>query len=292
MPTYAIGDIQGCFEELQRLLDEIAFDPATDRLWFTGDLVNRGPRSLDVLRFVRSLGKRAITVLGNHDLHLLAVAEGLAPKRHDDTLDAILAAPDRDELLDWLRRRPLLHRDEALGFTLIHAGLPPQWDMDTAAGCAREVEAVLRGERWRDLPAHMYGDEPSKWHPGLSGHARLRFITNSLTRLRYVTRDGSLALKPNGAPGSQPQGCLPWFQAPERRSRGERIIFGHWSQLGRIHWPKEQVYGIDTGCVWGNTLTALRLAPHGEPVESGWSQPSESNPPPGSSRPSGSSLAI
>lgn len=259
MPTYAIGDVQGCFDEFQQLLEKIEFNPRRDRLWLAGDVVNRGPRSLDVLRFIMRLGDRALTVLGNHDLHLLAVAEGLARANRRDTLNAILDAPDRDELLDWLRHRPLLHHDPALGFTLIHAGLPPQWDVEAASACAHEVEAVLRGPGWRDLSSHMYGDEPRAWDAKLQGHARLRFIVNCLTRLRFVDNDGRVALEPSGPPGTQPAGYHPWFEAPDRRSRGERIVFGHWSQLGRVHWPRERVFGIDTGCVWGNALTALRL---------------------------------
>lgn len=256
MAVYAIGDIQGCYDELMRLLELIRFDPATDRLWFTGDLVNRGPASLLTLRFVRDLGERAITVLGNHDLHLLAVAKG-APVHHSDTLDDILAAPDRDELLDWLRQQPLLHYDRVLNHTLIHAGLPPQWDLATAQRCAAEVEAVLRGDDYREFFHHMYGDEPEAWDEELGGWGRLRFITNCFTRLRYCTRNGRLCLEVKGAPGTQPPDCLPWFEVAERASASLSIVFGHWSTLGL--YRGQGVTALDTGCLWGGQLTALRL---------------------------------
>jgi bis(5'-nucleosyl)-tetraphosphatase (symmetrical) len=257
MPTYAIGDIQGCEPELHRLLDRIRFDPAADRLWFTGDLVNRGPGSLGVLRFVRSLGASAVVVLGNHDLHLLALAAGNQRHAHKSNLDEVLAAPDRDELLDWLRRRPLLHHDPAKGYMLIHAGLPPQWTLEDAIACARELEAVLQGPDWCDYLFAMYGAEPNRWDPALRGMERLRFITNCLTRVRYCTPDGTLALKEKSLPADCPPGLVPWFQCPGRRSRDTRIIFGHWSALG--YWDQDNVWGIDSGCLWGGSLTALRV---------------------------------
>lgn len=194
MTAYAIGDIQGCHAELERLLDRLDFDPAADRLWFAGDLVNRGPESLAVLRRVRALGDSAIVVLGNHDLHLLAVAAGNAKHSKKSTLGAILRAPDRDELLDWLRRRPLLHHDPDLGLTLVHAGLPPQWDLAEALARARELEAVLRSDDYPEFLHAMYGNEPARWSPDLSGLERLRFITNALTRLRFCARDGTLVV--------------------------------------------------------------------------------------------------
>ena len=257
MATYAIGDIQGCREALERLLEAIGFDPARDRLWFAGDLVNRGPDSLGTLRLVRDLGDRAITVLGNHDLHLLAVASGAEPARSSDHLDDVLAAPDRDELLDWLRHRPLLHHDPRLGYTLVHAGLPPQWDLATARACATELEAVLRGPDHADFFDHMYGDHPRRWDPDLRGRDRLRFITNCLTRMRYCDRSGNLDLASKGPPGTQPSPFLPWFRIPDRASAGLRIVFGHWSTLG----PHDGhgVHALDTGCLWGGRLTALRL---------------------------------
>ena len=257
MPTYAIGDIQGCELELNRLLERLRFDPATDRLWFTGDLVNRGPGSLGVLRLVHSLDACSVVVLGNHDLHLLALAAGNEKHGKKSTLEAVLRAPDRDELLDWLRQRPLLHQDAAKGYTLIHAGLPPQWTLALAQSCARELESVLRGPDHRDYLTAMYGNDPDRWDPDLTGMARLRFITNCLTRLRYCTPDGTLALKEKRPLANRPPGLLPWFQCPDRQSRDARIIFGHWSALG--YWDQDNVWGIDSGCLWGGHLTALRV---------------------------------
>ncbi len=261
MSTYAIGDIQGCLASLQRLLDKIRFDPARDRLWFCGDLVNRGPDSLGVLRFIRNLGDRAVTVLGNHDLHLLAVAHGLRKIHRKDTLAAVLDAADRDELLDWLRHQPLMHHDALLTYTMVHAGLPPQWDLDKALACAGEVQQVLRGDDLHDFLSHMYGDEPEVWSEELTGWDRLRFITNCFTRLRYCDAEGHLHLASKGAPGSQPAPFVPWFEIPERASRDLRVVFGHWSTLGKVEYPG--VFALDTGCIWGGALTALRL--EGEP---------------------------
>lgn len=257
MAVFAIGDIQGCFDELKLLLDRIHFDPAEDTLWFTGDLVNRGPQSLEVLRYVMELGEHAVCVLGNHDLHLLAVAAGTAEAKRGDTLDEVLAAPDRDALLHWLRRLPLLHHDKNLGYTLIHAGLPPQWDLSQAITCAEELQAALRGAAHLEFFRHMYGNEPRRWSPGLTGMERLRFIVNCFTRLRYCNADGDLDLKSKGAPGSQPAGFLPWFEIPGRRSAGLHILFGHWSTVGESR--DRNVHALDTGCVWGGRLTALRL---------------------------------
>ena len=257
MAVFAVGDLQGCYDELMQLLERIRFDPAEDHLWFTGDLVNRGPKSLETLRYVRDLGKHAVCVLGNHDLHLLAVASGMAQLRSSDTLDAVLAAPDRDELLHWLRHLPLLHHDAALGYTLVHAGLPPQWDLDTAQACARELEAVLRGDDYAGFFKQMYGNEPRRWSAGLTGVERLRFIVNCYTRMRYCDADGALDLKAKGAPGSQPAGLMPWYETPGRRNRDLHILFGHWSTVGEIRDRK--VHALDTGCVWGGRLTALRL---------------------------------
>ncbi len=260
MAVYAIGDIQGCYDELRRLLAQLSFDSGTDRLWLTGDLVNRGPDSLSTLRFVRSLGDRAVTTLGNHDLHLLAAASnGGRLRRGDDSLRAVLDAPDCTELLDWLRQQPLLHHDAALGVTLIHAGLPPQWNLATAQRCAAEVETMLRGSACTDFFRHIYGDEPLRWDTALNGWPRLRFITNCFTRLRYCTTEGELALKHKGEPGERVKGILPWFHMPQRKSRHQRIIFGHWSTLGQIAWEDEQVWGLDSGCVWGGSLSALRI---------------------------------
>ena len=257
MSTYAIGDLQGCYEPLQALLQQVEFDPARDRLWFVGDLVNRGPDSLQCLRFVKSLGERAICVLGNHDLHLLAVAEGLAEENPDDHLGEVLHAPDLGELMHWLRQRPMLHHDEQTGYTMIHAGFPPQWDLDLARACARELETVLCGDGYHEFLENMYGNKPNLWSSKLQGMDRLRFITNAFTRLRYCDRKGKMYLKAKGPPGTQPEGYLPWFQVQDRASRGMKIIFGHWSALGLYH--EDGVYALDSGCLWGNRLSAMRL---------------------------------
>lgn len=259
MTTYAIGDVQGCFDALQALLEKIRFDSSRDTLWFTGDLVNRGPQSLETLRFVRGLGERAVTVLGNHDLHLLAVAAGTDKRKKQDTLDEILTAPDRDPLLDWLRHRPLLHHDVTLGWTLVHAGLLPQWGLADAQRLAREAEMTLQSGAAGDFLANMYGDLPDRWHENLTGHERLRVIVNTFTRLRYCSPDGKMALSFKGAPGSQPPGWVPWFQAPHRRSSAEHIVFGHWSTLGAHQ--ADGVLGLDGGCLWGRELCGARLEP-------------------------------
>ncbi len=255
MAEYAIGDVQGCFGELCLLLEKIAFDPQLDRLYFVGDIVNRGPKSLETLRFIKNLGESAVTVLGNHDLHLLAVAHGASKTKRRDTFGDILGAPDRDELLYWLRTRPLLHSGDK--FYLIHAGLPPQWDMDTAVRCAREVEAVLCKEDADGFFSHMYGDSPDRWSAKLEGWPRIRFITNCFTRMRYCDRNGVLDMKEKGGPGSQAAHLLPWFNAPGRRSEGAKLVFGHWSTLG--YHVESDCHCLDTGCLWGRELTALRL---------------------------------
>jgi bis(5'-nucleosyl)-tetraphosphatase (symmetrical) len=259
MPTYAIGDIQGCCDEFEQLLDLLNFDPQRDRLWLVGDLVNRGPKSLDVLRKVRALGEAAISVLGNHDLHLLALAISPQERRkRKDTLDEVLAAPDRDELLHWLRHRPILHHDATLGYTMIHAGLPPQWDFATAVSCARELETALRNiDSARELFEYMYGDQPDLWRDDLRGTDRLRFITNCFSRLRFCTDEGRLQLQYKGRLDQAPPQLKPWFRAPNRRSRDMRIVCGHWSALG--YHDADGVLCIDTGCVWGASLCAARL---------------------------------
>lgn len=257
MAVYAIGDLQGCHSEFMALLEQLRFDPARDRLWLTGDLVNRGPASLKVLRAVRALGPVATVVLGNHDLHLLAMA--WAPKtvrRREPELQAVLDAPDAGELLSWLAAQPLLHRDDALGWTLIHAGLPPQWSLDEAAACAGEIETALRDEP-RELLADMYGDNPDLWSPTLAGSDRLRFAVNCLTRLRFVDGDGRLLLGLKCPPGEAPPGTMPWFRHPQRATQADRILFGHWSALGYLAEPGLRC--LDAGCVWGGALCALRL---------------------------------
>lgn len=257
MAVYAIGDVQGCYDPLQRLLEELHFDPVQDTLWFAGDLINRGPQSLQVLRFIHSLGESAIAVLGNHDLALLVVAEGFMKPRSKDTFQAILEAPDREPLLEWLRYRPLLHYDADLGFIMVHAGLAPQWDLYQALGCAAEVEAALRGPDYRTLLAQLFGSEPRRWRDDLQGIERLRFIVNCLTRMRFCSDEGVLCLDQNGPPGSQPPGLRPWFTVPGRRNADLNIVFGHWAALG--YYRDQGIYALDSGCVWGNRLTALRL---------------------------------
>ena len=258
MAIYAIGDLQGCHDEFCRLLDKIAFDPSHDTLWLVGDLVNRGPKSLETLRLVKSLGKSVITVLGNHDLHLLACAEGIK-QTQDTSMQAILDADDRDDLLYWLRQQPLLHHDTQLGYTLVHAGLPPQWDLSIAQACANELETVLRSERYHDFLHHMYGDEPAIWSATLTGWPRLRFISNAFTRLRYCDVEGRLDLQEKGTPGKQAAGILPWFDVPQRCNRDLKIIFGHWSTLSLTKIKTENVFPLDTGCVWGLRLTAMQI---------------------------------
>ena len=260
MARYAIGDIQGCLEELRALLAQLRFNADRDELWFVGDLVNRGPDSLGVLRFVRALGANARVVLGNHDLHLLAVAYGGGERRlrADDTLDAVLEAPDREGLLDWLRTRPLAVRDTSEGRDdlMVHAGLVPQWSADDALQLAAEVSQRLAREP-RAVFAQMYGDEPARWQPQLDGDARTRIVINVLTRLRYCTLDGRIDLRPKNAPGSQARELLPWFEVPRRASAISRIVFGHWSTLGVVRRP--QLVALDSGCVWGGALTACNL---------------------------------
>jgi bis(5'-nucleosyl)-tetraphosphatase (symmetrical) len=257
MSIYAIGDIQGCLEELHLLLEKLAFDPTRDRLWFVGDLVNRGLRSLETLRFVKSLGDAAVTVLGNHDLHTLAVYYGGEIKKSKDTLDDLLAAPDIEELMDWLRSQPMLHHDARLETTMVHAGLPPQWTIEQARELAAEMEQTLRGPDASAFFVQMYGDEPTRWSDDLTGWERLRFITNCLTRIRYCREDGKLDLKTKTAPGSQPEGLYEWFKVPGRCSSGHRLVFGHWSTLGARLLP--DAIALDSGCVWGGRLSAVRL---------------------------------
>jgi bis(5'-nucleosyl)-tetraphosphatase (symmetrical) len=255
MATYVVGDVQGCFTALQQLLQQVGFSPATDRLWLVGDMVNRGPDSLAVLRWVRDLGERATVVLGNHDLHLLAVHAGAVQRARGDTLDAVLAAPDADELLDWLRCRPLLHVED--GVVMVHAGLLPAWDVATAQRLAAEVEGVLRGPGYLAFLGQMYGNQPVQWQESLQGVARWRLIVNTFTRMRMVTQDGALDLRFKGERTEAPPELLPWFAHPQRRWRGAEIVCGHWSALGL--YQHEGVHALDTGCLWGGNLTALRL---------------------------------
>lgn len=258
MSTYAIGDIQGCFEPFMRLLKNIQFDPKKDTLWLTGDLINRGPQSLETLRFVKNLGKQAITVLGNHDLTLLAVAYKAFqydPKRH--TFNDILEAKDKDELIHWLIHQPLIHHDASLGYTMVHAGLHPHWDLRLAQSLAKEVETTLQQN---PLPffENMFGNMPNHWDPTLTGFDRLRFIVNCFTRIRFCNLEGHLDLQTTESAENAPSGYLPWYAIPHRKSKGLRILFGHWASLqGKCREPN--VFALDTGCVWGNCLTAMCL---------------------------------
>ncbi|GMR16287.1 MAG: symmetrical bis(5'-nucleosyl)-tetraphosphatase [Gammaproteobacteria bacterium] len=274
MATYAIGDLQGCYDSLLGLLDKLKFDKAKDTLWFAGDLVNRGPDSLATLRFVKSLGDRAITVLGNHDLHLLAIA-AKHKKTSDASLQEILNADDADELLNWLRHQPLLHNDSQLNFTMVHAGIYPGWSLRNAQQHASELESVLCSDDYLDFIFNMYGNLPEKWNNNIEGWDRLRFICNSFTRMRYCEADGSLNFKSHGAPGIHPENTLPWFETPQRKAKQDRILFGHWSTLGTIN--KKNVYALDTGCVWGGQLTALRIDKE-EPEYISVDCPGEANP--------------
>jgi bis(5'-nucleosyl)-tetraphosphatase (symmetrical) len=258
MSTYAIGDVQGCWEPLERLLGTIAFDAKKDKLWFVGDLVNRGPDSLSVLRFVKDLGERAITVLGNHDLHLLAVAEGVRKASRKDSLHAVLEASDRDELLEWLRFLPLAHREHAWPHLMVHAGVPPSWSVADTLARASEVQEVLRGPDYSDFLHHMYGDHPDRWNDGLEGWERVRVITNYLTRMRFCSADGKLDLDNKSPPAGANRGFLPWYAHKKRKAGDTPIVFGHWAALeGEADTPN--VHALDCGCVWGGRMRAMRL---------------------------------
>jgi len=257
MSTYAIGDIQGCYAAFIRLLERIRFDSGNDRLWLVGDLVNRGPKSLEVLRYVRSLGNCVTTVLGNHDLHLLAVAAGVRKLSRTDTFADVLKAKDSEDLIEWLRHRPMIVHDQKRARVLVHAGLPPQWTVRRASKEAAKVEAVLRGRDWRSGLAGMYGNAPRKWSKSLTKDNKLRYTINALTRMRFCDRNGSLMLEYSGPPGTQPKHIFPWFEVPERKSSDTHIYFGHWSALGTMQAPN--LTALDSGCVWGRRLTAVKL---------------------------------
>jgi len=255
MATYAIGDVHGCFKTLQKLLRRIDFDRRRDRLWLVGDLVNRGPRSLDVLRWAVEQDDRIVAVLGNHDLHLLARAAGVSFPKRRDSLEEVLGAPDRDDLLGWLRTRPLLHREG--GFTLVHAGLFPEWTLSQAAELAREAGTALRGGGAPGLLVSFERKADERWEEALQDGDRARVALAGFARLRTLEPDGRMCGSFSGPPKDAPDGCRPWFEMPERRSRGETIVFGHWAALG-LHL-RDGIAGLDTGCAWGRELTALRL---------------------------------
>lgn len=264
MAIYAVGDLQGCYEPLMRLLDKLKFDPGRDTLWLTGDLINRGPHSLASLRFVKSLGKHAVTVLGNHDLHLLALANQPETERAEHPLNSILTAHDAGELLKWLAHRPLMHVDKSLNIAMVHAGILPRWSISKAKKRAGEVERVLRSQKRGRLLAGLYGNQPSLWRGDLSGIPRLRFIVNAFTRMRMLTRNGGLNMKIKGHPSSAPAGSVAWFETPHQRGN-TTVVFGHWSAMGLINRPG--LIGLDTGCVWGRSLTAIRLDDeHRQPI--------------------------
>lgn len=252
---YLVGDLQGCCDAFDRLLAEIGFSPSRDRLWVLGDLVNRGPQSLQTLMRLQALGAAATCLLGNHDLHLLAVAEGVRPEHRSDTLRGILAHPQRDALIDWVRQRPLAA--QAHGWLLVHAGVVPQWDRDQVLALAREVEVMLRGPDLHGFLQVMYGNEPSRWSEALQGADRWRFVINVLTRIRFCSADGSMDFKLKEGAGAAPPGLMPWFEVPGRRTQGVPIAFGHWSTLGLV--DRADLLSLDTGCVWGGSLTAARV---------------------------------
>lgn len=257
MATYLVGDLHGCYDEFRALLDKVKFDPAQDQLYLTGDLVARGEKSLECLRWVKSLGQSVKTVLGNHDLHLLATALGIKKIKPKDHLDRLFAAPDFEELLHWLRHRPLLIHQPEQNFVLVHAGISPDWDLATAKQCATEVEQILRHGDYRDLLENMYDNSPDKWSPTLNGLARWRYSINVFTRMRYCYSDHRLDFACKLPPDQAPQELIPWFNLPNSAFSRQNIVFGHWASLLNTPTP-EGIYALDTGCVWGNKLTLLR----------------------------------
>jgi bis(5'-nucleosyl)-tetraphosphatase (symmetrical) len=255
MATYAIGDIQGCYYSFQQLLQKIGFQPQMDNLWLVGDVINRGSGSLEMLRWIYRHRHRVVMVLGNHDLHALAVAEGYVPTHASDTLQALLDAPDAGELFGWLRQQPLVYRTDT--YLMVHAGLLPQWSADDAVRLATEVQQALRGNGYHDFLSQMYGNQPVRWDESLAGVDRLRLITNAMTRLRTCTPQGEMNFKFSGELMDVPAGYIPWFDVPGRRSADTAIICGHWSALGLVQ--RSDLYALDTGCLWGGRLTAMRL---------------------------------
>lgn len=289
MAVYAVGDLQGCLQPLKCLLEQVAFDPANDKLWLVGDLINRGPESLETLRFLYRMRESVVCVLGNHDLHLLAVAYNIERLKKGDTLRDILQAPDCNDLLTWLRQQPLLHYDAERNTALVHAGIPPQWSLKKALKYAGEVEHALRDDSLiKPFLDGMYGNDPAKWDSDLTGIPRLRVITNYFTRMRFCTRDGKLDLKSKEGLGTAPPGFAPWFSYKERKTRDTKIIFGHWAAL-EGQCPEPGVFALDTGCVWGGAMTLLNVDT-GQRLscdcdEQGHPAPQPLCPPPPSSQP-------
>ena len=255
MATIAIGDVQGCYDQLMRLLERAQYDERRDVLWFVGDLVNRGPQSARTVRFAMSLGARQVTVLGNHDLALLVIADGIRKPHRGDTFDDILSAPDRDALISWLRHQKMMHAGD--GYAMVHAGLLPQWRIAQALALAREVETALQGPDHREFLRHMYGNEPVRWRDDLAGYDRLRVVVNAMSRMRLVDAEGAMEFSHKTGLSGLPAGYVPWYDAPNRASRDAAIVFGHRAALG-LH-VREDVICLDSGCVWGRSLSALRL---------------------------------
>lgn len=265
MTIYAVGDLQGCLDPLKKLLDKVHFDPHSDQLWVVGDLVNRGSQSLETLRFLKALGPAAITILGNHDLHLLAVAHGYKDPHKKDTFQDILNAQDRESLLDWLRRRPLIHYDPGIRWLMVHAGIPPQWNLQTAISCAKEISEILRDDSsFSTVFQTMYGNEPRRWNPTLQGLPRIRYILNAFVRMRYLDDAGDLEFRCKNAYENAPNGLIPWFMFPNRETQNDRIVFGHWSTLSLMMQPR--LLALDTGCVWGDRLTIAELNNDDRPI--------------------------
>ncbi len=257
MTRYAVGDLQGCLQPLQCLLEEVSFDPSQDQLWLVGDLINRGPSSLATLRYIKQLGSCCRIVLGNHDLHFLAVAYGAVPAGESDTFDELLAADDRDELVHWLLQQPLLYSDPCGDYHMVHAGIPPMWTLSDASRYAREVETLLQSDHAEDFFKQMYGNKPNSWNEQLKGYERLRVITNYFTRMRFCDASGTLDFKHKLTTTDKP-GYAPWFSFPQRLSRHDTIIFGHWAAL-KGETDTKNTYALDTGCVWGGSMTLLNL---------------------------------
>ncbi|WP_118184202.1 symmetrical bis(5'-nucleosyl)-tetraphosphatase [Paraburkholderia phosphatilytica] len=251
----AFGDLQGCHAAFRQLLDKAAPAPDTP-LWFAGDVINRGPDSLATLREVIALGNRAVTVLGNHDLHLLSVSAGIRKSKKGDTIDEILSAPDAADLLHWVRHRPIAHFEH--GMLLVHAGVLPQWDVEMTLELAEDLQRALRAPNWQETLAGLYGNEPNRWTDSLKGIDRLRITCTALTRMRFCNTVGQMDFSSSGGLDSAPPGYLPWFDAPSRRTRDITVVFGHWAALGLT--MRDDIIGLDSGCVWGNRLSAVRLA--------------------------------